>query len=90
MRKIYKYALPSESYFGIGLPQGAEILKADVQHGTPWMWAIVDPEKPPEMRIFRLIGTGHSIGEDGLKFISTFQMSGGDLVFHFFERMNVG
>ena len=85
MKKIYKYALPIDDYLTIPLPQGAEILKVDMQNNVPWMWALVDPEKPPEMRNFRLVGTGHPIKEENLKFIDTFQMHEGSLVFHLFE-----
>ncbi|OYT14609.1 MAG: hypothetical protein B7C24_17440 [Bacteroidetes bacterium 4572_77] len=85
MRKVYKYVLPIDDHLTIPLPQGAEILKVDTQAGIPCMWALANPEKPSEVRRFRFAGTGHPIEEENLKFIDTFQMDSGSLVFHFFE-----
>ena len=86
MKQVFKYELTMNDHITILLPEGAKILKIDTQHGVPYIWALVDLETAPnEERIFRIAGTGHIIDEDKLGFIDTFQMDGGDLIFHVFE-----
>lgn len=86
-RYIYKYPIPVEDRFELSLPQGSEVLTVQVQRDAPQIWALVDPERPPEARRFRLAGTGHPITEQASlgRYVSTFQMLDGQLVFHVFE-----
>jgi hypothetical protein len=81
--------LKMEDTTEIVLPIGSKILTAQVQKGNPCIWALVDDEvTTPQTRRFRIAGTGHPIKkESDLEYISTFQMYGGDLVFHVFEIM---
>ncbi len=67
------------------MPTGAEILSVQVQRGEAQMWALVDANKPSEAREFAAYGTGHPMPSDPGKFIDTFQVAGGDLIFHLFE-----
>ena len=88
MLKVYKYNIEINDYFDLELPFGAKILKVDVQHGYPQLWALIDPEiTVMENHKFRFAGTGHPINENSnqLNFIDTFQMDGGNLIFHIFE-----
>ena len=87
MLTIYKYELPSEDNVWIDLPEGAKVLSAQVQQGSPCLWALVSPDAPLVNRHFRISGTGHPIHEHpaNLHFIDTFQIMGGDLIFHLFE-----
>lgn len=88
MLTIFKYPVPIENHFTLGLPKNAKILTVQTQKGTPKLWAMVDSETKEETRHFRLAGTGHSLGEDYLRinnYIGTFQMGNGALVFHLFE-----
>ena len=61
MLNVFKYDVEVGDYFKINLPQGAQILKVEEQHGYPRLWALVDPQKPIECREFRFAGTGHPI-----------------------------
>jgi len=67
------------------LPKGARPISVHMQDGTPMMWSIVDPaEEGEELRI-HIAGTGHDL-PDGLgRFIGTFLVQAGTLVFHVFE-----
>jgi hypothetical protein len=86
MKTVYKYQIPSADEFSLYLPQGAQCLSIQVQKDTPCLWALVDPEQPTEARRFRIAGTGHPIANsNALSFLGTFQVFGGDLVFHLFE-----
>lgn len=90
-KTIWKFPLKSEDYQRIKMPFGAEILSVQTQNETPCIWALVNPqENEIEERRFELFGTGHFIQCDddkNRKFIGTFQLGGGALVFHLFERI---
>lgn len=85
MRTIYKYKL--EPNFGtLQMPKGAQVLTVQIQHGTPCLWAKVDPTQPTERRTFNVYGTGHEMPDDPcLVYVATFQVDGGALVWHVFE-----
>lgn len=87
MRKIYKYHLAIETYQEIEIPIDAKLLSVQMQHGNPMLWALVwdFKDKPKEMRSIWIYGTGHEISENPGEYISTFQMAGGNLVFHAFD-----
>lgn len=86
MQAVYKYSVPMTDYFKLALPVGARVLTVQAQGDEACLWALVDPAAEKETRSFRLAGTGHPIDERlDLRFISTFQLRGGLLVFHVFE-----
>ncbi len=88
-KAVFKYTIIADDEIRIPMPVGAEILTVQVQHKEPQLWALVDPSAPLEDRCFRLAGTGHPIVadvEDQLLYINSFQLMGGSLVFHLFER----
>ncbi len=88
MRAVYKYPVPVDDSVTIEIPSGSRILTVQFQepHGYPYLWALVNPSAPPEMRHFMLVGTGDPIEtSDDLLYIGTFQLRGGTLVYHLFE-----
>ena len=91
-KKIYKYDLDVTDVQHIQLPAGSEILTVQTQFDIPRLWALVDPnESDTEERTIEMFGTGHDIHCDmGIdrKYIATFQIRAGNLVFHAFERTN--
>jgi hypothetical protein len=90
MKVIWKFDILMEDRISIGLPKGAEILTVQTQKGIPFLWALVDPEQTPELRYFRIYGTGRQTQDfENLKltYISTFQIMDGTLVFHLFEEV---
>lgn len=88
-KAIYKYPLIVADTQTVTLPQGAEILSVQVQNSNPMLWALVntDPFVKTENRVIKTYGTGEPIYESDtyLKYISTYQLSNGSLVFHVFE-----
>jgi hypothetical protein len=85
--KIFKQKLEVSDKQHIKLPYKAKILTVQTQHNTPCIWYLCDEEeKKTNNRGIRMFGTGHPIpiGFDGT-YISTFQLHGGNLVFHVFE-----
>lgn len=85
MKTIWKYELPYEDNFSIQMPKAAKILDVQVQHEKPCIWALVDDYADTETRTFFLFGTGHPVKPFNVKYIGTFQMKGGALVYHLFE-----
>ncbi|HEY2849881.1 MAG TPA: hypothetical protein VGI97_08395 [Gemmatimonadaceae bacterium] len=92
-KAIYKYALPIADYFLLMPPAGARFLDVQTQGNRPQLWALVDPSAPQTMRHFMLRGTGHNVtAEDEQRFseyVGTFQLSGGQLVFHLFAEPEI-
>lgn len=88
MRKsIWKFPLKVEDNQSVFMPKGAEILTVQAQGGNPCIWALVNTEEPDEeQRLFQIFGTGHPVSDNiERKYINTFQVQEGTLVFHVFE-----
>lgn len=83
-KTIFKYPLLAADRQVIAMPEGAELLCVDSQHGRPCLWAIVDPDFPSESRPIEIRGTGHLLGDVGA-YVGTFFLEDGDLVFHVFD-----
>jgi hypothetical protein len=86
MRTIWKFPVPLVDEPVIEMPKGAKALRVDVQHGEPYLWALVEDDAPKMEYYFRLVGTGRPAnGLQVSNYIDTFQVAGGDLVFHLFK-----
>ena len=89
---IWKYKLEVTDGQNISMPKGAEILTVLMQDEKPYLWALVDPTADTEFRFIEIFGTGNPILSDmgaSRKYISTFRILGGKLVFHAFEYTGV-
>jgi len=88
MNTIWKYEL-SPGQQVIKLPKGANILSVTAQEEVVCLWAFVTPENEPEMRVFRILGTGDLINNEfsELEFIGTVQLDTLDNIvsLHVFE-----
>lgn len=88
-RTIYKYDLEVTDEQVLELPANAEILTVQMQHDAPKLWAIVDvPQRSATVqnRRIAIYGTGHAMNQSAShRYIATFQMRDGSLVFHVFE-----
>ena len=84
MRTIYKYAIEATDDLIIEMPKGAIILTVQVQRGYPCIWAIIDTNAPMVRRHLKVFRTGHPMPAT-IPYIGTFQIMGGDLVFHLFD-----
>lgn len=87
MLTIYKYPLhvDDNDIAEVVMPHMARVLTVQAQHETPCIWAVVDTEREPVKRRFRVFGTGHPMKQDYSDYIGTFQLMGGSLIFHLFE-----
>jgi hypothetical protein len=85
MNSIWKWTL-TPGRTDLHMPADAQVLTVQMQGGQPQLWARVDPAKPKEWRTFDVYGTGHSMPDDPrMRYVATFQMDGGALVWHVFE-----
>ena len=89
MKKIFKYPLEIIDTQFIELPLGAEILTVQIQGDQLCLWAMVNtlPGAIKKNRRIEIIGTGYPVPVGELKYISTFQIMDGSLIFHVFENI---
>jgi len=85
MTVMWKFPLALGDVVTLEMPMGAEPLYVAMQGGVPCLWARVNPMLPKEMRRFRFAGTGHTLHDDVGRYIGSWQMADGALVFHLFE-----
>lgn len=84
MKTIYKWTLaPGEQ--NILMPTGAEILCVQMQGSHPQLWALCDPHQPTQPRAITICGTGHHMPDQPGRYVGTFQMHDGSLVWHVFD-----
>lgn len=92
MRSIWKFPLVTTDTQTIRMPEKAKILTVQVQHGVPVLYTEVDTEREYEDRRIEIFGTGHPMpNNDGkcpsrIRYIGTYQVQDGYLVFHVYER----
>lgn len=88
MKTIWKQQLQAIDVQTVDMPVGSQILCVQAQREQPCIW-FINPDSvsaDTEQRTFRIIGTGHKFDiEPKDLYIGTFQLHGGDLVFHVFE-----
>ena len=85
MRRVYKYPLLITDEFAIGLPKGAQILRIALQHGEPFLWALVDPDAELEQVFIRCAGTGHPIEEKDVEYLGSVSMLNDNFIAHYFK-----
>lgn len=84
---IYKYTLYHSDEQIIELPKGSKILSIQYQKGNLRLWAQVNPDNiDVDFTIF-MVGTGRTIPNVPVRYISTAQQAGGDLIWHFYQRL---
>lgn len=83
--QIWKWTLEVTDAQSLKVPQDAQLLDVQVQGEMPQLWALCDESKPKVDRHIAIYGTGKPIPNQPGKYIATFQMRGGALVFHVFE-----
>lgn len=86
--RIWKYPLAVADVQEHFMPEGAKLLDAQLQHGEPQLWALVDEKAKVGRRKIAIYGTGNPIPDapdaPGA-YVASFQIGGGALVFHVFD-----
>jgi hypothetical protein len=82
MKVIYKYQLKPM----VLLPKEALVLKAGIQNGELFVWALVDPNETTHIeRLFEIVGTGHSFEHGYLTHRHVDTIFDGPFVWHIWE-----
>lgn len=87
MKTIFKYRLELADSQVLRLPKGAKLLTVQIQHGAPHVWAEVDDTQELEDMGVWIFGTGHPLSAEGLTYLGTYQLYGGQLVFHVYYQL---
>jgi len=87
MKTIWKFPLKVTDVQTLEIPLPATVRAVQVQSNTVCLWAEVDPESEKALVTILLAGTGHPLPEGKTRYISTFQLHGGSLVFHAYESI---
>jgi hypothetical protein len=87
MVTIWKYPLEVTDEQDVLLPLGARILTVQSQNDRPCLLAIVEPDMRVSARKIVTHGTGHQFSDKNLNYLGTYQLRGGSLIFHVFERV---
>lgn len=83
---IFKYPLQIDSMQRVKMPEGAEILCAQVQRGVPCVWVKADESRPMVHRLFALHPTGMAMGgSKATQYVGTVQIDH-ELVFHVYTE----
>lgn len=85
MTTIWRFPFEITDSFTISMPGHAQVLDVQLQRGQPTLWALVDQGAELRERRFAIHGTGRPIEGWPGKFVGTFQMLEGALVWHLFE-----
>lgn len=84
---VWKFPLVINDYQHVGIPALATILTVQVQKGVPCLWVRLEETASVEPRQIITVGTGHPFPDYPLRYIGSYQLSAGALVFHVFERI---
>ena len=83
---IWKFPLKATDKQTIEMPGIARVLCVQVQNGTPCLWADGCHEDALQVaRTFSTYGTGHPMPKKPGRYIGTFQVERGTLIFHVYE-----
>ena len=88
MRTVWKYSL-HPGLNEISVPPHSYAMAVQDQRGSPQIWMLVAMDNPNRvMRMFRVVGTGEPIPDSCVgRYVGTFQMDVGEMVFHVFEEV---
>jgi len=87
MKTIWKFPIELADRQNLLMPEGAEILSAQMQGQFLCLWALVNPEARKTVRTIAVNGTGHPIDDAERRYIGTTQMNGGTFIWHVFEEL---
>lgn len=88
MTTIHKFEVSPLGNFVCCLPQGAKFCHVAEQRKEEInMWFEVDTDNPRVERHFAVYGTGQPIHESNVKYLGSFILMNGELVFHLHELL---
>lgn len=88
MRTVWKYEIDTTEIQTLQMPVGAEILCVQLQRTHICLWAEVDTGAPLKARVIYTCGTGTPQPPAPKRYIGTYQLFGGELVWHVYEGID--
>ncbi|WP_028317497.1 DUF7352 domain-containing protein [Desulfobulbus elongatus] len=86
MKTIWKFELTPNRIQSVPMPVGAQVLTVQTKgDDAPLLWALVDPEMPPQERYLGIYTTNTAVPDDPGRYIGSFMVYEGSLEFHLFE-----
>jgi hypothetical protein len=88
--KIWKWDLINTDIQILTMPENPTFLTVQSQYNLPCLWALIDADAPRKDYKFRIIGTGNQIEDTEYcpkfsgEYLGTYQLYGGQIVFHLF------
>jgi hypothetical protein len=89
MKTIWKWNIAVTDRQTVNIPEGGEILDVQVQGASMCIWVLVNPDAQAKPRTLYVYGTGHTLPDYPGRYVGTFQIAKGSLVFHLFEETTV-
>jgi hypothetical protein len=88
---IFKFPLTLANMIQeVTMPRGAQLLRVDMHGGLMYVWARVDLEQPPSIRVFHIVGTGFEYAElEHLKYVGTVFDDAGFVWHVFCEKLEI-
>ena len=80
--RIWKYELQVENEQEVDIPKAHTVLTVAIQNDAPCIWVEVDDSFETIPVKFITLGTGHVVNRNVDKYIGSYQLHGGELVFH--------
>lgn len=87
MRTIWKLPLQVTDIQRIKIPKNSGCLTIQVQYGVPCIWIACEDKEELEECTLYTHGTGHEISPKATKYLGSYQLDGGALVFHVFVEL---
>jgi hypothetical protein len=86
-QEVWKFELEPDGTGGgrsrVSMPSGAKAVSVGVQRDRFYLWAVVAPALPTEVRTFYVIGTGHQVPREAHTYLG--RITVGAFEFHAFE-----
>jgi hypothetical protein len=87
MKTVWKFPLETVSAQTVKIPLPAKVLTVQPQGDGVCLWAEVSPELEKVKVDILIAGTGHELPDKPMRYINTFQLLNGTLVFHAYEML---
>lgn len=87
MKRVFKYPIEVTDVQTVDAPADWEPLSVQMQGETLCLWALIDDDQPTTSHRVFVHGTGHEVHAGADRFVGTFQVGGGALVFHVFTEV---
>ncbi len=85
-RTMYKYPLDAKPLQRLAVPKGAMLRAVQVQDGVPTIWAEIEPTAETVIKEIRTYATGEPMDDHWRYYLGTYQLDGGQLVFHVYTN----